>query len=63
LESDCTDSIPENISWIIIGGLSPHNVHKKEWVDSMIERARKYNIPIWLKRNLNYDKVIRELPN
>ena len=48
--------------WVIVGGLSPKPVHKKEWVDDIINKCRKQNIPIFLKDNLHYPDVIKEFP-
>lgn len=50
------------MDWIIIGGLTPQPVHKKEWVDYIIQEARASDIPIFLKDNLHYPEVIKEFP-
>ncbi len=50
-------------NWIIIGGLTPKAVHKKVWVDDIIEEARENKIPLFLKNNLHYTKKIQEFPN
>lgn len=52
-----------SLDWIIIGGLTPQPVHKKEWVQSLIQQAREKQIPIFLKDNLNWHEKIQEFPN
>ena len=49
--------------WIVVGGLSPKPVHKKEWVDNIIKQARQFKIPIFLKNNLHYPEKIQEFPS
>ena len=49
--------------WIIIGGLTPKPVHKKEWVDILITQARSEDIPIFLKSNLHYPEILKQYPN
>lgn len=48
--------------WLIVGGLTPKSIHKKEWIDIIIELARGQHIPIFLKENLHYPKKIQEFP-
>ena len=50
------------MDWVIVGGLTPKPIHKKEWVDDIIKEARRQKIPIFLKDNLHYPKVIKEFP-
>jgi hypothetical protein len=49
--------------WVVIGGLTPRPVHKKEWVDKIIKQARELKIPIFLKTNLHYPEKIQEFPS
>ena len=51
------------IDWIIIGGLTPKPVHKKEWVIDIIKRARLWNVPIFIKGNLRWPEKIQNFPN
>lgn len=48
--------------WVIVGGMTPKPIHKKEWVDEIIKIAKSYNIPIFLKQNLQYPEKIQEFP-
>lgn len=52
----------KKFKWIIIGGLTPKPVHKKEWIYLIVEEAKKYNIPIYIKDNAKYNKIIKEFP-
>jgi len=52
-----------SLDWIIIGGLTPKPVHKKEWVQNIINQAMELNIPIFLKDNLKWKEKIQEFPN
>lgn len=54
--------LSSQIDWIIIGGLSPKPVHKKEWIDSMCKEADRLKIPIFIKQNTNYPKIRQEFP-
>lgn len=49
-------------SWIIVGGLTPKPVHKREWVENIIKEARLKNVPIFLKNNLHWHEKIQEYP-
>ena len=49
--------------WIIIGGKFPGPVHKVEWIDDIVSRADKLNIPVYIKENANYNKVRKFFPN
>ena len=49
-----------NLNWIIIGGLTPHPAHRKEWIDRIIKSAksnRKHKIPVFIKANAKYQKI------
>ena len=50
------------IDWIIIGGKFPGPLHKKEWIDDLVSRADKLNIPIFIKKNANYLIERKEFP-
>jgi len=50
------------LDWIIIGGLTPKPVHKKEWIDDIVDRADDLNIPIFIKPNAHYPIIRREFP-
>ncbi len=50
-------------NWIIIGGLTPKPVHKKEWIDDILRYADKSNIPVFIKKNANYPIKRQEFPN
>ena len=55
-------AIPKRcIDWIIVGGLTPKITHEREWVDDIIQKAREYKIPLFLKSNLKYGKIIQEV--
>jgi protein gp37 len=49
-----------DFDWIIIGGLTPKAVHKKEWVKEYLWFNSKR--PVFLKDNLHYPKVLKEYP-
>ncbi len=55
----------KNLEWIIIGANSNKGEPKPpdEWADKIIERARKYNIPVWVKDNYKYKEIIKQFPN
>ncbi len=52
----------DGIDWIIIGGLTPGLIHKKEWIDDIIRKADKLNIPIFIKKNAHYPIERKEFP-
>jgi len=54
--------IESDLDWIIIGGLTPRPVHKKEWIDDIVRRADNLHIPVFIKNNAHYDKIIQEFP-
>ena len=51
-------------SWIIIGADSRKGQPKppKEWADYLIQQAREYNIPVFVKENYGYPERIKEFP-
>jgi len=58
-----------NYSWLIIGALtgagSKEHQPKLEWIEAIVEKARKYKIPVFMKRSLQgiwKGKLIREFP-
>jgi len=52
------------VNWVVIGGLTGTKrfIPPKEWVDGIIKEARNMGIPIFLKVNLHYPKMIQEFP-
>jgi protein gp37 len=48
--------------WAIIGGLTPTPAHKPEWVQSLIDNCRSYEVSIFLKSNLKWSEKIQEFP-
>jgi protein gp37 len=52
------------LDWVIVGAQTgPRAVAPKpEWVKGIIDRCRKYGIPIFLKDNLNWPEKIQEFP-
>ena len=54
----------KNLKWIIVGGQSgPGAIKPKpEWVKTIISISRQYNIPLFLKDNLNWPEKIQEVP-
>lgn len=52
------------IDWIIIGKLTGSRKVplQKEWVQSLIDQARQYNIPIFIKNNVGWPEKIQEFP-
>ena len=52
----------DNFDWIIIGGLTPAPVHKKEWIDDIVGRADELGIPIFIKDNAHYPIKRQEFP-
>jgi protein gp37 len=53
-----------DVQWVIIGAMTgPGAVKPKpEWVSRIINRARDFNIPVFLKANLGWPEQIREFP-
>ncbi len=52
----------EGMDWIIIGGLTPVPIHKKEWIDDIVKRADDLNIPVFIKDNAHYPVERKEFP-
>jgi len=52
------------IQWVIIGADSTRGAVKPpdEWADTIIEEARKNNIPVWMKDNYGNELQIKEFP-
>lgn len=48
--------------WVIVGGMSPKPVHKKEWIDDIVYYCKISNIPLYIKNNAHYPKVIKQFP-
>jgi len=44
----------EKIQWIIIGGLTPKPIHKKEWIDKILQYADCLKVPVFIKDNAYY---------
>jgi protein gp37 len=51
-----------NIKWMIVGGMTPKPCHKKECVDNLVAWAGRFGVPIFLKNNLHYPKIIQQFP-
>lgn len=52
-----------DIDWLIIGAqTNPHVLPQKKWVERIIFEARKRQIPIFLKNNLEWPNKIQEYP-
>lgn len=53
-----------DLDWIIIGADSTRGAEKppKEWADYLINTARHFNIPVWVKDNYGYPEIIKEFP-
>jgi len=52
----------KNVRWIICGGLTPKPVHKKEWLDRIVEQCNHYKIPLFIKPNAKYPIIIKNYP-
>lgn len=54
------------IDWIIVGAETGNRKDKiipeREWIERILYNARAEGIPIFLKDNLHYPKVVREFP-
>ena len=52
------------VNWVVVGAQTgPGAIKpKKEWVQNLIDIAREYNVPIFLKDNLNWPEKIQEYP-
>jgi protein gp37 len=55
------------VDWIIVGAMtgmnSAYHQPKTRWVYGLIEEARDYGTPVFLKRNLGWPEDIREWPD
>lgn len=49
--------------WIIIGGETGGNKKPDEWANKIINLARDIKIPVFIKSNYQYHKIIKEFPN
>lgn len=65
--------LPENnpaiyaANWIIIGGRSKTTKEKafkppEEWIGRILRRAQDYRVPVYVKENAGYPKVVQEFP-
>jgi len=62
--SDFSDFFLYGIDWIIIGSQTqPLKIPDKDWVEKLIEQARKHGIAVFLKDNLHWKETVREFPN
>lgn len=52
------------LDWIIIGADSNKGAKQPpiEWAESLINTARTYNIPVFVKDNYKYKEIIKEFP-
>jgi len=59
LDTNLTD-----IDWVIIGARTGPGAKppEKEWVEDIINAARNYDIPVFLKDNLHWHEQVREWP-
>jgi len=59
-----TNEVLKDIDWIIIGKLtgSKKVQLQKEWVEQIIKQARKNDVPIFIKNNVNWKRKIQEFP-
>ena len=57
------DTDLKEIDWVIIGAQTqPTKLPKKEWVQKIIDEAKRHKIPVFLKDNLKWPEVRREFP-
>lgn len=56
--------LPLGVDWIIIGGQSGRNAFSppREWIDHILQKARRWRIPVFVKSNANYPEKIQEFP-
>jgi len=59
----------KGLDWVILGAqTNPYRPPRKEWIEEIIEKAKKYDIPIFCKNNLipilgeNYVKNNQNFP-
>lgn len=52
------------LDWIIVGADSTREAVKppNRWASWLIETAREYNVPVWVKDNYGYPDTIKEFP-
>lgn len=50
-----------SIDWVIIGAEGDAKP-KREWVESLIDMAKAYDVPIFLRDNLEWSETIQECP-
>lgn len=53
------------IDWVIVGAQTgPGAIKpKEEWIQNLVDMAREYKVPIFLKDNLNWSEKIQEYPS
>ncbi|WP_084489702.1 DUF5131 family protein [Desulfotignum balticum] len=58
------ESVFQELDWIIIGADSTRGAKKtpNTWAEFIIDMAREFSIPIWVKDNYQYYDVIKEFP-
>lgn len=56
----------KEVNWIIVGAMTGQGtqnfIPKKEWVQRIIDYARKYKISLFLKNNLQWPEKIQQFP-
>lgn len=68
LLEDVADEVNfEGLKWVVIGGKTqPLRQPKKVWVDKILKRCDKHNIPVWMKDSLEgmgmYPNLRKETP-
>lgn len=50
------------LKWIIVGGLSPKPCHERQWIDEIVESCKGMEIPLYIKNNAYYPKIIKKFP-
>jgi hypothetical protein len=43
-------------------GKANKNCHEKKWIDEIVESCKGANIPLYIKDNAHYPKVIKQFP-
>lgn len=46
--------------WVILGGLTPKSVHKQKWIKDFLDLGKKSNVPVFMKKNLNWRGKLRQ---
>jgi len=60
--------IDERINWVIVGRLTGYGHKydpKREWIEDIVNQARRFSIPVFLKNNLQEiwgESLIQEMP-